>query len=331
MSYVEKTQLVNYNKNIQFVDYWVPRSKFLETIYHSVISALSCAKKKPDLVHVHNIGPSLILPILKIFNIKTIVTYHSANYEHQKWGVAAKKILKLGEKLAITYADHIIFVSKTQEKKIRCRHKTYIPNGIQIPVPSKKDDYINALNLKPQNYILAVSRFAPEKGLLDLISAFQKADIKSYLVVCGDADHESDYSRQIKKAAYFDKRIILTGYITGEKLAQIYSHALLFVLPSHQEGHPIALLEALSYQLPVLVSDIPQNLEIGLPTSCYFKTGNHVDMIKKLEIFINDSSMRPTNNVKQNGLLEKYNWKEIADNTLEIYRIVASKKQARII
>jgi glycosyltransferase involved in cell wall biosynthesis len=71
--------------------------------------------------------------------------------------------------------------------------------------------------------------------------------------------------------AFEDPRIILTGYITGEPLNQVFTHARLFVLPSYHEGLPIALLEAMSYGLSALVSDIPANKEVKLPSERYFR------------------------------------------------------------
>ena len=63
----------------------------------------------------------------------------------------------------------------------------------------------------------------------------------------------------------------MTGFISGDPLHTLFSQAGLFVLPSYHEGLPIALLEAMSWSLPVIVSDIPANLEIGLPPRSIFR------------------------------------------------------------
>ena len=50
--------------------------------------------------------------------------------------------------------------------------------------------------------------------------------------------------KALKRKAQSERRIVLTGFITGQPLKELFSHAGLFVLPSYYEGLPIALLES---------------------------------------------------------------------------------------
>ena len=119
-----------------------------------------------------------------------------------------------------------------------------------------------------------------------------------------------------------DDRIILTGYITGEPLNQVYSHARLFVLPSYHEGLPIVLLEAMSYGLPVLLSDIPANKEVELPAERYFRCGDVDDLKKKMEVLMEKELSEDERQEIRRQIEEKYNWDRIAEQTIEVYRKV---------
>lgn len=86
-----------YYNQIQFIDLPSTRIKGFEAIFHSLVCALICIWKRPNIVHIHNIGPGFFIPLLRLFGLKIVLTYHSANYEHKKWGYLSKKILELSE------------------------------------------------------------------------------------------------------------------------------------------------------------------------------------------------------------------------------------------
>jgi len=307
-------------RKVNFRDLWTVKNIYFEAIIHSFISSIICIYEKPDIVHIHNIGPSLVLPLLKLFRLKAVTSYHSPNYEHSKWGWFAKTILRLGENFVGWLSDDVIFISKTQAEAVNYKNKTYIPNGVTIPKPAVSFEFISQIDVEPKKYILAVARFSPEKGLHDLIVAFKALECDYKLVIAGDADHETNYSRNLRQIAYEDDRIILTGYITGEPLNQAFSHAGLFVLSSYHEGLPIVLLEALSYGLPVLVSDIPANIEVGLPSERYFKCGDLRDLRNKMAVLIEKRLSEKEQTEIRKKIEDRYNWKKIAEQTIEVYR-----------
>lgn len=320
--YITRENEEEFFRKVKFYDLWTVRNKNFEAIIHSLLAAIICIYQRPDVVHIHNIGPSLMLPFVKIGGNKTVVTYHSPNYEHSKWGWFAKKMLKVGEIFVTKWADRIIFISRGQEHLISCKNKIYIPNGVAIPSPSLSSDFITQIGAEPGKYILGVSRIVPEKGLDILIKAFQRLEGNLQLVIAGDADHETEYSRRVKKMIATDKRIIHTGYITGEPLNQVFSHARLFVLPSFHEGLPIALLEAMSYGLPVLVSDIPANKEIALPEERYFRCGDVDHLQNAMERLLGQGLTEIEKEDMRRLIAEKYNWARIAEQTIEVYRKV---------
>ncbi len=302
------------NKNISFIDLPSTELPGFEAFFHSFLCTIVCLIKRPDIVHIHNIGPGIFAPFLKIAGLKVVLTYHSPNYEHNKWSFLAKKLLKSAELISIKFSDKVIFVSKNQKEKLGNNKKfIHINNGVRFPQATNNDDYINTLGLKKKNYILSVGRFVEEKGFDFLICAFSKIKQKNYrLVIAGDSDHETAYSKRLKELAKAND-VVLTGFIKGEKLQELFSHAWLFVLPSYNEGLPISLLEAMSYRLPVLASDIPANKQITLPENRFFITGNEESLIERLNQQFNFDYEHIVYD------LTPYNWDQIAIQTKAVY------------
>jgi glycosyltransferase involved in cell wall biosynthesis len=174
-------------------------------------------------------------------------------------------------------------------------------------------DYLNELGIQSKKYLFAMGRFVPEKNFHNLINAFTALVSNDYkLVLAGDADFEDNYSKELKTLAQ-KTGVILTGFIKGEKLQTLLTHAKLFVLPSSHEGLPISLLEAMSYHLPVIASNILANVAIGLPPECYFQTGDEQELTQRLNKAIKEPSQQMVYD------MEKYNWDQITKQVIAVY------------
>jgi len=320
-SYVE-TRLDSW-AGVRLTHIFAPRTKSLEAVLHTFLAILKARILNPDIVHIHAIGPSLMVPFARLLGLKVVVTNHGPDYDRQKWGAAARHMLRLGEKLGGWFANEVIVISTVIADIIRTRchrESNLVYNGVPIPLKSQSVDQLEERDIRAGNYILAVARLVPEKGLHDLVRAFSHLQGDTQLVIAGDADHESDYSRNLKKMAAEDSRIVMTGYVTGEALNQIYSNARLFVLPSYHEGLPICLLEAMSYGLPVLVSDIPANKEVQLPEERFFKCGDTAELQAKLETLLQQELTAVEQQQIREQIERKYNWDLIAEQTIAVYR-----------
>ncbi|MDY0361378.1 MAG: glycosyltransferase family 4 protein [Desulforegulaceae bacterium] len=314
-----KTKVKSFN-GVRLLNVYAPVRKSFEAIIHTFLSVLKAKRLEPDIIHIHAVGPGLIVPLAKLLGFKVVVTNHGPDYDRGKWGRSAKVMLKFGEYLGGKFADQVIVISETIRNiiKNRCKREScLIYNGVNLPKKDYGTVYLEKYGLNKKKYILAVARLVPEKGLHLLIQAFQKLRTDEYkLVIAGDADHESGYSRKLKQTISDNENIIGTGYITGDELNQIYSNAGLFVLPSFHEGLPIALLEAMSYDLSVVVSDIPANLEVNLDKNRYFKCGDADNLAEKIDYYLHYEE-----NISYRKIIEeKYNWDLIADQTIDLYK-----------
>lgn len=326
--YISKERRVAEWNGVRFIHLWCPKRKSFEAITHTLLGILSSKFIRPDILHIHAIGPSLLTPIANLLGLPVVMTHHGPDYERAKWGTIAKAVLKIGERTGVNSSKRIIAISRGIQNHIKDKYKKdaiFIPNGVNIPEPVAPGKALKKWRLEPKGYVFSASRFVPEKGLHNLIEAYRMIKSPTFkLVIAGEADHETSYSRHLKKLAVETKGVVLTGFVTGETLAELYSNAGLFVLSSYYEGLPIALLEALSYGLPVLVSDIPQHREISLNKFRYYKLGDIRELSLKLVECFNTGIENSGKERYLSILQTEYNWDNIAGRTLEVYKDIIS-------
>lgn len=320
--YISDNNKISQYKGINLIDVYAPRKKSFEAIIHTFVATIKARSLNPDIVHIHAIGPSIMTPLAHFLGLKVVTTNHGPDYDRDKWGFLAKSVLKIGEKMGAKFSNRVIVISNVIKDILKYKYNRtdsdLIYNGVVKPQKSQSLDYIRALNLEPKKYVIGLGRFVKEKNFHHLIEAFIQCQVDGYkLVIAGDADHEDDYSLYLKNLAR-NNGVILTGFIKGEKLNQLMTNAALFVLPSSHEGLPISLLEAMSYNINVLVSDIPANRLQVLSSSDFFKVGDINDLKGKLNLKLNQHKYL---NHREYDLAE-YDWDNIAKQTVEVYQKV---------
>ena len=319
---------------VKLVDVESPKKKSFEAIIHTFRAINEAKRLGADVLHIHAIGPALLVPYAKLLGMRVVFTHHGPDYDRDKWGTAAKAVLKLGERMGCMFADDVIVISDVirnliKRKYGRTQRVHLIYNGVSQPEVCDYPEYFNELGIEKGKYILGMCRFVPEKNLHHLVAAFgrikneelrvkseelrEKKDSGIKLVLAGDTDFEDDYSRSLKDMAR-KNGVVLTGFIKGRKLHSLLTNCRCYCLPSSHEGLPIALLEAMSYGVKVIVSDIPANKEVGLPDSDYFPVGDVDALTAKLK----DVIAQPLQHFDYD--MTKYDWEKIADQVAEIYK-----------
>ena len=306
------------------IDVNTPKIKSLEVIVHTFKAILAAKRLGADVVHIHAIGPALLAPVARLLGMKVVLTHHGSDYEREKWRWYAKEVLRLGEWVGMHFANRVIVISQgikdAMGRKYGREDCTLIYNGVPEPEFCDFPDYFLELRIEKGKYLLGMSRIEEEKNLHHLIEAFvrmkadgrrQMEDMK--LVIAGDTYFETNYSKHFKEMAQRNQ-VVLTGFVKGKKLHSLLTHARCFILPSSHEGLPISLLEAMSYRVPVVVSDIPANLEVGLDTSCYFPVGDVEALAEKLQKNVDESPHSVDYDIS------KYNWDVIADQVCKVYQ-----------
>lgn len=312
---------------------WSPKKASLEALVHSVIATFYAASVRPQILHVHAIGPSLIVPLARLLGLRVVCTHHGKDYDREKWGKFARLSLRLGEHFQARFGNACICVSNGLAASLSDKYHrlfAYIPNAVRMPTRPLEFDALAQFGLEPGRYIVNVSRLVPEKRQIDLIEAYKalnRSDIKLALV--GGVDHASDYSERLRELAAATPGVVMTGFQSGSTLAQLTAGAAVFALPSSHEGMPIAALEAMSMYRPLVLSNIDANKDLGLPGECYHEVASVPSLTQTLRRTLERHQHQSLPSYDWSAVLSAYSWSMVAEKTLGIYsQICASFTRA---
>jgi len=296
------------------------RSKHLETVVHTLLSTAHAMTSDYDVVHYHCLGPALFSFLPRLAGKKTVVTVQGLDWQRSKWGWIASRVLRWGEAAAVSSPDATMVVSRTLQQHYRQRYNRdtiYVPNGATL-APRRLPRQLIEWDLLPDNYVLFLGRFSPEKNCHLLIHAFENLNAGMKLVLAGGSSHSDSYVKSLRR--HESDQIRFLPWVSGSHLEELLSNAALFVLPSELEGLSVALLDAMAAGVCALTSDIPENNEVVDGAGFTFHRGDQADLERMLDLLIHNPELRRQSAARERERIQsQYLWSEIARSIEKAY------------
>jgi glycosyltransferase involved in cell wall biosynthesis len=303
-------------------------TKHLDAATHAFLCALEASWRHDlDIIHLHGIGPAAFAPVAGLFGRRVVSTFHALDWRQVKWGPWAKMFLKRGERTGARRSDTVIAVSRLMQAHIQHAHGVearYIPNGASRRRSPVDLSLIERWGLKSGGYILTVGRIIPDRELHTLIEAFHQLPTTLRLVIVGSENPRSAYTDALERLAA--ERVVFTGDVFGEPLEALYAGARLYALASRVEGLPITVCEAMAHARPLVLSDIPENAEVGGTAARYFKCGDVNALASTLQQLLEDpAGSDALGRLARQRFETEYDWDLVTDQVeAEYYRVLKS-------
>ena len=280
-----------------------------------------------DIIHIH----SPLSPYLTHSKIPTVLTVHTSLLEdikhHQFYNLNA-----IGQKLTtyltgyslmkklIECSNVVTTVSSSVAREIQeyyGRNPIVVGNGVDEREFYPSDD-------RKGGYVLYVGRLDYRKGLIDLIKVAQilkdnKKPIK--ILIVGTGPLYKYIKAMIRK--YDLDNIELTGYVPRKRLLWLYRNAEIFTFPSHYEGLPTVILEAMACGLPVVASDIPAHRDIIIHgyNGLLSRRGSPDSIARNiLTLTENEKLQRKLGKNARKTIENKFTWDKICKKFEKIYK-----------
>lgn len=198
-----------------------------------------------------------------------------------------------------------------------------IPNGVQVFRQPTRNRFVEQHQLAGKRVVLFVGRLHARKGVDVLVRAFKQADVPDSVLVLAGPDQ--GMLAQLKPL--LDERIILTGYLNEQQRDQALSHARVFALPATGEGLPMAVLEALSAGLPVIISPGCNLPEVGDAEAGLIVEPQVEPLAQALRHLLMDEAQRQRMGQNARVLVaERFTWGAVAAQLDAVYAAVRSKQ-----
>ena len=206
-----------------------------------------------SVIRTFNVTGALPALLLRAFTGAPIFVsygYSLPDFVRLEAGMPKYWLYRLVEEIALRASDRIIVTTARQGQELGLRYGEH--KVIQVPNLVDTDRFRPGTASR-SDYLLFVGRLAAQKNLSTLLHAVARADPQRPLMLVGQGEQETQL-REL--ATELGLNVEFSGTVPYDSLPEVYASAWAFVLPSHFEGMPKALLEAMACGVPCLGSDV---------------------------------------------------------------------------
>lgn len=266
-SVIEQIMEYNWGKediDIRFIPTFKPGNIITKSLFFLISYVRICfiiLISRPDLIHMHMSYKGsftrkyMIQRVCKLFGVKNIVHLHGS--EFQKWYNTLTERKRKKIRTLIKDADYFIVLGDKWKEIILeiepCANVRVISNGVKIPkcsVQWKDDECI----------FLFLGVLIPRKGVADLLEAIKL--VHDYVIqknirflIAGTGECEDSLKKRTFELG-IDSNVAFLGWTAGDAKKKLLETSQIMVSPSYNEGLPISILEAISYGMPVISTDV---------------------------------------------------------------------------
>ncbi len=301
--------------------------KNLEMISHMWNAAWAARHEHFDIVHIHSTDPCL-LAWLPNARYGVVATSHGQAYVRKKWSLAAKTMSKVAERFFIRLPKEVTCVSKPLCEYYRAKYKrdvAYIPNGITFR-EAPDVSLLAKWNLERRCYLFSsAGRIERTKGLTTLIEAYKEIGTDLPLVIAGGGSAtDTSYFEKLKTQK--PDGVTFVGFLTGSEYYALHAHARVFIFPSEYEAMSMTLLEGLSFGVPTVFSEIPENEAVASGLGFSFRVSDRDSLAEQVRYVLNHETEAEAIATKAREHVRKnHDWSVIARQYDEIYSKVAGR------
>lgn len=291
------------------------------------------ARAKADVVHI----PHWNVPLL--YRGPLVTTVHDLLLMHQPASAKASlrrplfsAIKRTGFRASVRHATRAARVTCVPTQVVAndvaatlgVDLKRIMVTGEGVPsLPPPDEVILSRYPIRDTRYFLIVGSAYPHKRIETALDAWESVSRyrpETHLVIVGEEDaFMARHVAQVKQRGL--PRVHFTGRVTDAELAALYSSAELLLFPSSFEGFGLPPLEALSYQTPVVASDIPVLRETCPRDGVwFFRVGDADGMIRAIDQALADvSGARSAAAAGWAEIRTRHTWKHAAERTLDAY------------
>ena len=337
-------QVVDYSK-IQDRTFILPRKNFL--FYEQYIPDqkdwLLANVGKYQMIHVHSIfnySTHIAMTSARLNKIPFVLRpagMLSSYHLKEKKKYLKKFWLNFIDKKNLDFSNAFHATTPAEQDELRkifpLSRVESIPHGICLPtLRQKKEDHNKKINL------LFISRLNNKKNIPAILEAVLKATQKGIslnLKIAGETNPgDEDYKRYLQNIVHdlkIQEHVEFCGFLSGQAKEEVFQWADVFLLPSFYENFGVAVLEALSYSVPVIISpQVALSKEVKEFGGGWVTDEAHPQssdsILKILELINQDRKLILEESIKARQVAERFSWENNAKALVSLYESILSKK-----